>query len=170
MSDKDKKEEVKPTAYTGTVKVTVRGEEFYAHITPPPPAAGLPDLEKALEINRKIIDESQMKLKEVFYQEAFEQAAPWQLNYKSPIQDAITAHLNINILIPLINIRGGEARFQKPETFHVKQRLELMRNIAEKATHMEQTSKHRPFNIAVIIVLVLVVILAVTVLPKAGSL
>lgn len=165
MSDK---EEVKPTAYTGTVKVNVRGEDFYAHITPPPPAAGLPDLEKALETNRRIIDESQLELKKVFYQEAFEQAAPWQLNYKSPIQDAITAHLNINILIPLINIRGGEARFKKPETFHVKQRIELMRNIAEKATHLEQTGKHRPFNIAFVIVLVLVVILAVTILPKAG--
>lgn len=166
----DKKEEVKPTAYTGTVKVTVRGEDFYAHITPPPPATGLADLEKALEINRDILENSQMRLKDVYYQEAYQQLPPWKLDHKSPIQDAITAHLNINILIPLINIRGGEAHFKKQETFHVKQRLELMRNIAEKATHMEQTSKHRPFNVAFIIVLVLVVILAVTILPNAGGL
>lgn len=81
----------------------------------------LAELELALKHNRDIIKTSQDKMREAFIMEAFEYVAPWALNYDTPTQDAIQAHLNINMLIPLINIKGGNASFDKPETFPVQQ-------------------------------------------------
>lgn len=149
-----------PSNYAGTVKVTVRERDYYVHITAPMPMMPLDDLEKALKHNRSVIKKSQEELRHMFIQEAFEYAAPWQINYDSPTQDAIQAHININMLIPLINMKGGEASFEKPETLNVQTRLELMRTIAEKSAmiehHMERPNTvNTAFAITAILLLLL---------------
>ncbi|CAA6799996.1 MAG: Unknown protein [uncultured Thiotrichaceae bacterium] len=148
------KDEVQPTAYLGTVKVNIRDKDHYVHTSAPPMGATLDDLEKALLHNRAIIDDCQKRMKEAYVNQVYEFKPPMLVNYDSPTQDAIMAHININILIPLINVRGGKASFAKPETFHVKQRVEIMRNAAERMAHMERHSQHNPMPAALIAMLV----------------
>jgi hypothetical protein len=64
------------------------------------------------------------------------------------------------MLIPLINLKGGSASFEKPETFPVKQRLEMMRNVAEKSVFMDRLMTHNTMNAAVTMTFVLVVLLS----------
>ncbi|EIJ34648.1 hypothetical protein [Thiothrix nivea] len=160
----EKKETSLPGNYAGTVKVTVRDRDYYVHSSAPMPMMPLDDLLKALETNRAILKTCQEKLRENFIKEAFEYAAPWLLNYDSPTQDAIQAHLNINMLIPLINLKGGEAHFEKPETLNVQTRVELMRNIAEKSAFMDQLSTHNSFHTGVAMSFILIVLLALVLL------
>ena len=150
----EKQEEVQPTAYVGTVKVHIRGKDHYVHISPPPMGATLDDLELALQKNRALIDTCQAEMKQAFVDQVFLFKPPMQVNYDTPTQNAIMAHLNINILIPLINIRGGTASFTKAETFHVKQRVEIMRNAAERMAHMERQNHNNPVPAALVAILV----------------
>jgi hypothetical protein len=153
-----------PSNYAGTVKVNVRGRDYYVHISPPMPMMSLEDLQKGLERNRAIIKASQEKMRDMFVMEAFEYAAPWLLNYDSPTQDAIQAHINISMLVPLINLKGGVANFDKPETFPVKQRLEIMRNVAEKSVFMDRIMTNNTMNTAVTMTFILVVLLSLVLL------
>ncbi len=152
-----------PTNYAGTVRVTVRGRDYYVHMTAPMPMMPLDDLEKALENNRAIIKKSQDELRKMFIMEAFEYAAPWQVNYDSPTQDAIQAHININMLIPLINMKGGKATFEKPETLNVQTRLETMRTVAEKTVFMEQhMTRPNTVNTAFAVTAILLLLLSLS--------
>lgn len=155
----DSKEEVKPTAYAGTVKVSIHGKDHYVHVSAPPMGATLEDLEKALQHNRDLINTSQSLMQQAVIDQVYLFKPPMQVNFDSPTQDAIMAHLNINILIPLINIRGGTARFAKPETFHVKQRVEIMRNVAERMAHMERQVHYNPLPNAVVALVVVSTVL-----------
>lgn len=148
----DEKNEVQPTAYLGTVKVNIRGRDYYVHTSAPPMGATLEDLEKALTHNRAVIKECQEKMKEAYINQVYKFKPPMFINYDSPTQDAIMAHININVLIPLINVRGGKAGFEKAETFHVKQRVEIMRNVAERMAHMERYAQYNPMPAALVAV------------------
>lgn len=152
-----------PSNYAGTVKVTVRERDYYVHMTAPMPMMPLNDLETALDNNRAIIKKSQEELREMFIMEAFKYAAPWQINYEGPTQNAIQAHININMLIPLINMKGGAASFDKPETLNVQSRLELMRTIAEKSVLMEHhLNRPNSINTAFAVTAVLLLLLSLS--------
>lgn len=151
----DSKEALKPIAYAGTVKVSVRGKDHYVHISAPPMGATLEELGKALENNRELIDTSQSLMQQAVVDQIYLFKPPMQVNFDSPTQDAIMAHLHINILIPLINIRGGTATFAKAETLHVQQRVEIMRSAAERMAHMERQTSYNPLPNAVVAVVVL---------------
>lgn len=156
----EKKEPTLPGNYAGTIKVTIRGRDYYVHSSAPMPMMPLDDLVKALDVNRTILKSCQEKMRDNFFKEAFEYAAPWLLNYDGPTQDAIQAHLNINMLIPLINLKGGEAHFEKPETLNVQTRVELMRNIAEKSVFMDRMMNQNTMNTAVAVTFIMTMLLA----------
>ncbi|WGZ94710.1 MAG: hypothetical protein QJT81_01585 [Candidatus Thiothrix putei] len=160
----DEKKDTEPSNYAGTVKVNIRGRDYYVHISAPMPMMSLDDLLKGLERNRAIIKASQEKMRDTFIMEAFEYAAPWLLNYDGPTQDAIQAHIHINMLVPLINLKGGNANFEKPETFPVKQRVELMRNVAEKSVFMDRMLHQNTMSTAITMTFMLVVVLGLVLL------
>ena len=151
----EKKPETLTSTYTGTVKVQIRGKDYFVHISTPPMGASLEELEKALQLNRATLDRCQQQMKEAYVEQTFKYKPPMLVNYDSPTQEAIMAHMNINVLIPLINIRGGQASFTKAETFHVTQRVEIMRNAAERAAQIERYQGTPPLPIAIVTVLIL---------------
>ena len=148
---------VQPQNYLGTTKVNIRDRDYYVHTSSPPMGATLEELEAALAQNRELINTSQERMKQAFIEQVYHFKPIMLVDFDGPTQDAIMAHLNINILIPLINVRGGNANFTKPETFHVKQRVEIMRAISERMAHMEKHNSsptRQAIPMAVLMVLV----------------
>lgn len=144
--------EEKPISLIGTVTIPIKIQgsdtEFQCHISPPSPKVEVEELEKALVRNRELLDKSHKAMIDNLKKDYFERAAPWLLNYEGPVQNALVARFNINVLIPLINIRGGEAEFTKIESFPVKQHIEKLMMKAEKAALEYQIVKAAPFNYA----------------------
>lgn len=171
----EKQEKTLPGNYAGTVKVQVKGKDYYVHTTAPMAAMSIDELKRALKHNRAILKRCQEQMRQAFEKEVFEYAMPAAINYDTPVQDAIQAHLNINLIIPLINLKGGYPEpdpdpevapsFQKPETLNVEERVVMMRNVAEKSAFMDRVNNHHnTFHVAAVLTLVLLVFLAVTVL------
>ena len=146
-------------ALTGTVEAKVKGKTYRVQISPPGPMIQLEDLETALISNREQLREANEAIKATFRREVFDQPAPWLLDYDSPTQQAIIAHLNISVLIPIINIKGGDAKFNKLETWPVEQHIALMYKKAEMNILENFNREQKPFQMAIIAALLIVVII-----------
>jgi hypothetical protein len=144
---------------TGTVEVEVKGKKYRVQISPPGPMVPVEELEKALIANRKQLKEAQAGITATFKKEVFEMPAPKFLNYESPTLLGIMAHLNINVLVPIINMKGGSATFQKPETMPVDKHLEKMYFLAQKGTLENFHKEQRPFHTAFIVSFLLLIII-----------
>lgn len=142
----------KPVSLIGTIQIPIKiqGEEkeFMCQISPPGPMAPVEDLENALKRNRELLDECQQEMAENMRKDYFEREPPWLLNYEGPVQNALMARFNINVLIPLINMKGGKAKFTKIESMPVKFHVEKLMAKAEKALLMEEVEKGKPFGYA----------------------
>lgn len=131
----------KPVGLLGTIHIPIkvqRGpdakeEAFSCQISAPGPMTAVDDLEKALLRNRELLDECQKDMTTNLEKDYFDRAPPWLLDYNSPVQNALMARFNINILIPLINMKGGTARFTKIESMPVKKHIEILMAKADKA-------------------------------------
>lgn len=153
------KESTNNMALTGTVEAEVKGKTYRVQISPPGPMIQLEDLEKSLIANREQLREANEAIKATFRKEIFDQPAPWLLDYDSPTQKAIIAHLNIGVLIPIINMKGGDAQFNKLETWPVEQHVALMHKKAEMNILENFNREQKPFQMAVIATLLIVVLI-----------
>ncbi len=162
-------DESKPVSLMGTIHIPIKVQgketEFHCQISAPGPMAPVEDLEKALKINRDLLNESQKDMVDNLKKDYFERDPPWLLNYEGPVQNALVARFNINVLIPLINIKGGKEKFSKMESWPVKKHIEKMLVKAEKAALEDQIKRAAPFHYAFAISMVVAafVILYVTI-------
>ncbi|CAA6822297.1 MAG: Unknown protein [uncultured Thiotrichaceae bacterium] len=160
--------EEKPVSLIGTIKVpiTLQGSEkdFTVHVSPPGPMENLENLEKALEQNRALLNECQKDMYENMKKDFFEYQPPWMINYEGPIQTAVMARHNINVLIPLVNVKGGRATYSKIETMPVKTHVEKLMFKAEKAALEWQVEKSSPIMYAVAVAMVVAVVVIAFVL------
>jgi hypothetical protein len=143
----------KPVSLFGTVRIWIevqgKEQEFQLQISPPAMMASAEELEIALKNNREILADSAKEMVENLKKDYFEQLPPWKLNYDGPIQNALMARLNINVLIPLINIKGGHAKYTKQESWPVKKHIEWLQNKkGQKAALESQIEKAAPFSYA----------------------
>ena len=122
------------TAYVGKVEVSLKDRNYAAYISPPPASASLEELETILKANRQAIQTAQADLKKAYLASiTAPKDKPIPLNLAAATQNALVAHLTINVIIPLINMRnGGHADYSADETLPVQTRLEKMRATAEK--------------------------------------
>jgi len=150
-------------ALTGLVEVKVKGKTYKVQISPPAPMASLEDLEKALQANREQFEDANKAIIAEFKKDVFKQPPPWEQNYESPNVQAIVSHLNINVLVPLIKMKGGKAEFSKPETFPVEQRMAVVYKKAEMQVLNEFHTEQAPFKMAVVAVMLitLMIIMAI---------
>ncbi|HPE61134.1 MAG: hypothetical protein KDI15_12980 [Thiothrix sp.] len=118
----------------GTLWISIQNRAYGIRLSQPPPSTSIDELIQALERNRQLIGNSQQRM-QAACQEKYREPDPGRLppviDLESPTQDALMAHLHIQILIPLINIRGGEASFNRAETLSAQDRVEQMRRLAE---------------------------------------
>lgn len=140
-------DEEKPVSLIGTIHIPIKiqGDEkkFDCHISAPGPMAPVEELEKALQRNRDLLDECQKEIAENLRKEHFDREPPWKLNYEGAVLNALVARLNINVLIPLINIKGGKAKFTKIETMPVNKHVEKLMAKAEKVVFFVEPEKNR---------------------------
>lgn len=129
-------DESKPVSLMGTIQIPIKLQgketEFHCQITAPGPMVKVEELEAALKTNRNLLGECQEDMVDNLKKDYFDRAPPWLLNYEGPVQNALTARFNINVLIPLINMKGGEAKFNKLESWPVKKHIEKMMVGADK--------------------------------------
>lgn len=146
----------------GTIQVPIKykasGDEveknFSIHVSPPGPKEDLETLEKALEQNRALLNQCQKDMCENMKKDFFEYQPPWLLNYEGPIQTAVMARHNINVLIPLVNIKGGSAKYSKIESMPVKNHVEKLMFKAEKAALEWQVEKSSPIMYALVVAMI----------------
>lgn len=112
--------------------ITVRGENYRTFIAPPNINSPLKHLEESLKVNRDKIKTAQAKMRDCFETQLSNGIKPELINYYEPTMDVINSHFLIQMLIPMIKKKGGDADFNRPEALFLLTRIELMRNIAEK--------------------------------------
>lgn len=155
--------EEKPIPLIGTIHIPIKYSDtvktFHCQISAPPPMAPVEDLEKFLLSNRQLLNEAQEAMITNLHDDLFRHQAPWLLNYEGPIQNALVARFNINILIPLINIRGGNEKFTKMESLPVKDHIEKMMFKAEKTMFLRHSEDEKPFYIVFSISIFVVIII-----------
>lgn len=126
----------KPVSLLGTIQIPIKVQgketEFHCQISPPGPMTKVEELEEALKSNRDLLGECQEEMFVNLKKDYFDRVPPWKLDYDSPVQNALVARFNINVLIPLINMKGGRAKFTKLESWPVKKHIEKMMGGADK--------------------------------------
>ena len=105
----------------------------------PANGATLNELQLSLKRNREMLKESYLAMHETCRDDFFKRVEKKYVDYFSPTQNALVARANIDLLIPLINVKGGVASYQGkleglPIDKHIsKLRTKAVNNIKEES-------------------------------------
>ena len=123
----------------GSVKVNIQGDEYLIRVMRPANGATLNELQLSLKRNREMLKESYLAMHETCRDDFFKRVEKKYVDYFSPTQNALVARANIDLLIPLINVKGGVASYQGkleglPIDKHIsKLRTKAVNNIKEES-------------------------------------
>ena len=125
----------------GTLKAYVRGTEYNLRVMKPSHGVGVIELKRSLDRNREMIEQSLAKMTEI-YREFRVSEDPMKFesddDYRTATKNALVARANIDVLIPLINMRGGDAEYEgSGEGLPIEEHVEKLRNIAENIIDTE---------------------------------
>lgn len=124
----------------GSIKVNIEGEEYLVRVMKPSNSASLNELQMSLTRNREMLKESYLAMHETCRDDFFKRVDKKHVDYFSPTQNALVARANIDLLIPLINVKGGIASYKGkleglPIEKHIsKLRVKAIDNIREEGT------------------------------------
>lgn len=127
-------------APAGSVKVNIAGEEYLVRVMKPAQSASLNELQLSLKRNRDMLKESYLAMHEACRDDFFKRVEKKHVDYFSPTQNALVARANIDLLIPLINVKGGIASYKgKLEGLPIEKHISKLRskavaNIREEGT------------------------------------
>ena len=127
-------------APAGSVKVTIKGDEYLVRVMKPASSASLNELQISLTRNREMLKESYLAMHEACRDDFFKRVENKHVDYFSPTQNALVARANIDLLIPLINVKGGVASYKgKLEGLPIERHISKLRekavnNIQEEGT------------------------------------
>lgn len=124
----------------GSVKVIIKGDEYIVRVMKPASSASLNELQISLKRNREMLKDSYLAMHETCRDDYFKRVEKKHVDYFSPTQNALVARANIDLLIPLINVKGGVAAYTGkleglPLEKHIaKLRDKAISNIQEEGT------------------------------------
>lgn len=113
------------------VRVSIKGKEYIVRVMKPANSASLNELQFSLKRNREMLKESYLSMHETCRDDFFRRVERKRIDYFSPTQNALVARANIDLLIPLINVKGGAAAYQgKLEGLPIEKHISKLRNRA----------------------------------------
>lgn len=128
------------SAPAGSIKLKISGDDYLVRVMRPSSSAPLHELQRSLQRNRDMINESYEAMHETCRDDLFKRVEKKHVDYFSPTQNALVARANIDVLIPLINVKGGVAAYaSKLEGMPIEKHIEKMRkkaidNVREEGT------------------------------------
>jgi len=127
-------------APTGSVKINIKGEKYLIRVMKPANSATLSELQISLKRNREMLQESYLAMHETCRDDFFKRVEKKHVDYFSPTQNALVARANIDLLIPLINVKGGIASYKgKLEGLPIEKHITKLRNKAVENIKEEGT-------------------------------
>jgi len=127
-------------APAGSVKVTIKGDEYLVRVMKPANSASLNELQLSLTRNREMLKESYLAMHETCRDDFFKRVEKKHVDYFSPTQNALVARANIDLLIPLINVKGGVASYKgKLEGLPIEKHISKLRSKAAENIREENT-------------------------------
>ena len=125
----------------GSVKVYVRDVEYNLRLMKPAHGVGVSELKRSLERNREMMVQSFEKMLMIcrnFRANPDPLVIETEGAYRTATKNALVARANIDVLIPLINIRGGDAEYEGAgEGLPIEQHVEQLRTKAERMVSLE---------------------------------
>ena len=124
----------------GSLKVNIQNEEYIVRVMKPSNGATLNELQLSLTRNREMLKESYLAMHEACRDDILKRVEKKYVDHFSPTQNALVARANIDLLIPLINVKGGIASYKgKLEGLPIERHISKLRskaidNIREEGT------------------------------------
>ena len=148
-------------APAGSFKLRIKGDDYLVRVMKPASASSLNELQLSLKRNREMLKESYEAMHETCRDDFFKRVEKKHVDYFSPTQNALVARANIDLLIPLINVKGGIAAYKgKLEGLPIEKHIEKLRNKAITNIREEGTKS----RIGSFVLIMLVVALATAIL------
>lgn len=124
----------------GSLKVNIKGEDYLVRVMKPANSASLNELQLSLTRNREMLKESYLAMHETCRDDFFKRVEKKYVDYFSPTQNALVARANIDLLIPLINVKGGIASYKgKLEGLPIEKHISKLRDKAAENITEENT-------------------------------
>ncbi len=146
-------------APSGTLRLRIKDDEYLVRIMRPASGAALHELQLSLQRNRDMLADSFEAMKEACRDDLFKRKEKKDVDYFSPTMNALVARANIDMLIPLINVKGGVASYKgKLEAIPIEKHIEKLRNKALKKVN-EEDAKESALGFFMILVVIAMVAL-----------
>ena len=136
MSALDEQQDL--AAPSGTLRLRIKDDEYLVRVMRPASGTSLHELQISLQRNREMLADSFEAMKEACRDEVFKRKEKKDVDYFSPTMNALVARANIDMLIPLINVKGGVASYKgKLEAIPIEKHIEKLRDKALKKVNEE---------------------------------
>ena len=156
----------------GSQKIYIRDIEYNLRVSKPAHGVGVAELKRSLDRNREMLQANHEKMREI-YRRFRINTDPFVVEhegaYRTATKNALVARANIDVLIPLINIKGGDAEYEGDEEgLPIEEHIEQLRFDAEDMIDWE-LGLHAPaeessVNIQSVFIAALIIILVVMLL------
>ncbi len=156
MANDDDMEFDSLSAPAGSIKLMIKGDEYLVRVMRPANSSSLHELQISLNRNRDMLKQSYEAMHETCRDDFFNRIEKKYVDYFSPTQNALVARANMDLLIPLINVKGGIAAYaNKLEGMPIEKHIEKLRNKAAKNVREEETKNRIGGFLLMVIVLAL---------------
>ena len=145
------------SAPAGSIRLKILGDDYLVRVMKPAASASLHELQISLNRNREMLKESFEAMHETCRNDFFKLVEKKHVDYFSPTQNALVARANMDLLIPLINVKGGVAAYSsKLEGMPMEMHIEKLRNKAASNVRKEGAKSKVGGFFLMLVVLVLV--------------